>query len=377
MARRQRRSFGAVRKLPSGRFQASYLDPHGKRINAPTTFTTKGDADAWLSIQRAALETGTWKRPGARMTVGEYGEQWLAGRRVRESTAYGNRLTFDRWIVPTFGSTPLRDLTTPMVRKWLGIFPSSKPAARVHAYRLFSTMMTSAVDDGLIGENPVRVRGAAVYTVQREGRVLTHDEVQQVAEHMPKHHRIAVPLAAYGALRIGEVMGLRRRDVDMQAGTISVRETVNNGARLPRTGAPKTEASRRTIYLPAALMADVREHLDEHAADGPAGHLFPSPVDRSRPITPGAWRLAFNSAVKAAKLEDVHPHDLRHTGLTWAAQTGATTAELMARAGHSTPTVAMRYQHAGRDRDKSIADALGDNFPSSGGSRREDDHGKR
>ena len=88
-----------------------------------------------------------------------------------------------------------------------------KPAARVHAYRLFSTMMRTAVDDGLIAENPVRVRGAATYEVQREGRVLTPEEVASIAEHMPAHFRIGVPLAAYGALRIGEVLALRRRDL--------------------------------------------------------------------------------------------------------------------------------------------------------------------
>ena len=55
---------------------------------------------------------------------------------------------------------------------------------------------------------------------------------------------------------------------------------------------------------------------------------------------------------------DLHFHDLRHTGATLAAAAGATIAELMARIGHSTPAMAMRYQHAGADRDKAIAAAL-------------------
>lgn len=359
MAGRQRRSFGAVRKLPSKRFQASYLDPHGKRINAPTTFTTRGDADAWLAIQRAAIETGSWRRPGSKLTVGEFGEQWLLERDAKASTVYGNRLYFKRWIQPTFGTTALGELSTPMVRKWLQTFPADKPAAKVHAYRLFASMMRSAVEDGLLSENPVRVRGAATYTVKREGRVLSPAEVDKIAEAMPQHFRLGVHLAAYGALRIGEVLALRRRDVDLARGAVTVRETVNNGKNLPRLTSPKTDASRRSVHVPSVLMADVRKHLEDHAAAGAAGHLFPSPVDSARPVTPGAWRLAFNRAVKKAGLEDVHPHDLRHTGLTWAAQTGATTGELMARAGHTTPTVAMKYQHASQQRDKAIADAMG------------------
>ncbi len=55
---------------------------------------------------------------------------------------------------------------------------------------------------------------------------------------------------------------------------------------------------------------------------------------------------------------DLHVHDLRHTGSTRSAQTGATLREVMARIGHSSPRAAMIYQHASRDRDQAIADAL-------------------
>ena len=51
-------------------------------------------------------------------------------------------------------------------------------------------------------------------------------------------------------------------------------------------------------------------------------------------------------------------HDLRHTGAVLAASTGATLAELMARLGHSTAGAALRYQHAAKNRDKVIAEAL-------------------
>jgi integrase len=56
----------------------------------------------------------------------------------------------------------------------------------------------------------------------------------------------------------------------------------------------------------------------------------------------------------------MHLHDLRHTGLTFAAATGATTAELMRRAGHASTDAALRYQHATRDRDRVLAKALED-----------------
>ena len=67
----------------------------------------------------------------------------------------------------------------------------------------------------------------------------------------------------------------------------------------------------------------------------------------------------WSKACVRAGIPGAHFHDLRHTGGTLSATTGATTKELMARLGHSSPRAAMIYQHATRDRDKLIAAALG------------------
>jgi integrase len=63
-------------------------------------------------------------------------------------------------------------------------------------------------------------------------------------------------------------------------------------------------------------------------------------------------------ARKAAGRDDLRFHDLRHTGAVLAAQQGATIAELMARLGHTTPQMAIKYQHASLDRDAEIARRL-------------------
>jgi len=68
-----------------------------------------------------------------------------------------------------------------------------------------------------------------------------------------------------------------------------------------------------------------------------------------------AWKLAR----AAVGLDHLHFHDLRHSGNTWASSTtGASTRELMVRMGHASPLTALRYQHATRDRDRAIAEAL-------------------
>ena len=76
------------------------------------------------------------------------------------------------------------------------------------------------------------------------------------------------------------------------------------------------------------------------------------------PLSRDALQASWKRARTAVGRPDLRLHDLRHTGLTLAAATGATTAELIHRAGHSSAAAAMRYQHAIQDRDRVLADAL-------------------
>jgi integrase len=81
-----------------------------------------------------------------------------------------------------------------------------------------------------------------------------------------------------------------------------------------------------------------------------------SPTEIPRPRN---FRRLWLKAIKDAKLpDDVHFHDLRHTGNHLAATNGASTKELMARMGHSTMRAALIYQHATRERDHAITDAI-------------------
>jgi integrase len=116
---------------------------------------------------------------------------------------------------------------------------------------------------------------------------------------------------------------------------------------------PKTDAGRRTLVIPSNL--DLEGHLERFTAPDPDAYLFPV---GNKVIT--RW---WNRARAELGRPDLRFHDLRHTGLTWAAATGATTAELMHRAGHATAQAAMRYQHATEDRDRVLPDALAELAP--------------
>ncbi len=100
----------------------------------------------------------------------------------------------------------------------------------------------------------------------------------------------------------------------------------------------------------------VVEHLDQFTDFSPDALVFTGRT--GIPLTRSVLQTTWDGARRTNGRPDLHLHDLRHTGLTLADATGATTAELMHRAGHPSAFPALRYQHATKDRDRVLADAL-------------------
>jgi integrase len=126
-----------------------------------------------------------------------------------------------------------------------------------------------------------------------------------------------------------------------------------------RVKGPKSQAGHRSVALPAAILPELRAHLDTDGFTEPApvGRLFIGPK-QATPRRQNFNRIWKQALKKAKANPDLHLHDLRHTGGTLAAQTGATLKEIMSRIGHSSTRAAMIYQHATDERDRRIADAL-------------------
>jgi Phage integrase family/Transposase len=181
-------------------------------------------------------------------------------------------------------------------------------------------------------------------------RFATVAQVAALAEAIGPRYRALVLVAAYGGLRWGELVGLRVRRVDLLHGRVTVAEV--NGRLIP--GPPETEAGRRTVTLPAVAAVALAEHLAEFAEPGPDGLVFPAPQGGylRRSNFRRRWWL---QATRAAGLEGLRFHDLRHSAATLALAAGANTRELMERMGHTSPTMALRYQHVMAGRDQAIA----------------------
>ena len=354
-----RRGFGHLRRLPSRRYQASYLGPDGTRHVAPTTFQTKGDAEAWLSLKSAAITEGRWRpAPAAvapRPRFDEYARAWLEGRDLKPRTR-GEYTRLIEVLAATFGPTRLDAISRDDVRSWYLSWGPERLAARAHTYSLLRTILNSAVDEELLATNPCRIRGAGRPPSRPGMRPATVEEIGQIASSMPERYRLMVQLAAWCAVRFGELTELRRKDIDLRDGVIRVRRAVTWPGGQAYVGTPKSDAGIRDVSVPPHLVPEIKRHLDRHAQRGANGLLFPNRDGRH--MHHGSLYKVYKPARAAAGRPDLRWHDLRHTGATLAAHAGATTRELMDRLGHSTSAMAMRYQHVADDRPAEIARRL-------------------
>jgi integrase len=347
-----------VRQMPGGRYQARYTGPNGKRYTAGT-YGQRRQADRELDRISLRIDDGVWIPPDAVSevnTFGEYATVWLAGRKLKPRTRLLYGTILERDILPTFADVPLTSITKAAVRAWHSTLPEDHPTRAAHAYSLLRTVMQTAVGDDLLAANPCQISGAGTAPRQRRIQPATLPELTAIVAAMPEKYRTAVMLSAWCALRFGELAELRRKDVDLDAGVLRIRRAVTSRGQVI-IGTPKSDAGIRDVHIPPHLLDMLRDHLAEHGARGQDGLVFPA-ADGTSHLAASTLYKPFSRARKAAGRPDLRWHDLRHTGAVLAAATGATLAELMARLGHSSPGAAMKYQHAARDRDRAIADAL-------------------
>jgi len=359
--RRRGRSFGSIRKLASGRWQARYHDATGRRHSAPQTFATKADAARYLATVEADMLRGEWTDPSLGLvTFAEWVQQWrVTATELRPSTVAVYDYLLRRFLMPAFAEVPLGRLDVLAVRGWLASLHRAgevMPTTIAKAYRLLRRILAVAVEAGYLPRNPCTVKGAGVERV-REMRHIGVPELLRLAGLVPDRYRTMVLLAGFGGLRWGELVGLRRRHVELADATVTVAGQVTEVAGRFIVGPPKTSAGLRTVPLPVVVLTPLVEHLDRHAQPGPDGLLFSTATGGY--LQRGNFsRLVWRPAVVRAGLEGLRFHDLRHTAATLAAAAGATTRELMERLGHSTPAMALRYQHVMADRQTALTAAL-------------------
>jgi integrase len=359
---------GHIRQRQDGRWEAKYTAADGK----VKSLYRKTQAEARVALTKVQRDRDMGL-PGVkdeRQTVASYLASWLEAvkPRVRESAwiSYEHRIRL--YIVPRLGKIRLARLAPQHVRElhaWMLSERQLSPTTVNHTHSILSHALGDAVRDGTIPRN-VAAMVDAPRKAKREMIVYTPAQVETLLKAAQEAGiGPIVTVAVTTGARLGELLALRWRDVELDAARIHVRKGRSQGIEGWRDEDPKTDAGKRSISLTRVAVEALRAHrkaqlehrvwlgaawqdLDYVFANQIGGQQFHSVVEH-----------AFDKMLAGAGLPRVRWHDLRHTAATLLLLSGVPVAEVSEMLGHADPSVTYRvYAHTLRQGQRQAVAAM-------------------
>lgn len=316
-----------------------------------------------------------------KMTFSSFVEEWrekYAVKHLESSTVEKYDFQLKNHINPIFGHRKLSDIKSIHIVDFIEKLQqdggradgkkgglSSTSARYIH--RVIKDIFDRAVEWKVIGVNPVlTVKRPKV--AKRESKVLNEEEVAVVFDALEKEPflwKMMITLALTTGLRRGELLALEWKNIDLEAGTLDVKQSLSyaNGQHLIKE--PKTTNSIRRISLPPSIITELKSYYlhcrKERLALGDAWqggeHFFLFSATSGKPLyhtVPGTWLRRF---IKRNKLPQIRFHDLRHTSATLLINQGVHAKTIAARLGHADIRTTMNiYGHALQSADQAAAD---------------------
>jgi integrase len=340
-----------IRKLPSGKFQATVRHPAGHKITK--TDPLKRAVVAWAAEMEAGFRNGeVSSERGRNLTVQQWHDRWIKSRNVERTTAAKDAVWLRTLILPKWGTWPLRSIGRTDVQTWvIEMQRAGKGAPTVTgAYRLFSALMSDAALEGIVPATPCReidlprvVKPAPRWLTRHE-----YDCLQLALGEMRRGEvwQAFVGLGTFSGLRPGEMAGLDVPAVDFDRQLVRVSQVMTrHGLR----DYPKTDSSVRSVPFPP----EVSDLLWRLCADRSQGPVFTSPTGER--INEANFRnRVWSPALKAAGIEHLRVYAMRHTAASWAVQAGVPDRDIMKMLGHSSTALVATYAHLAADAHEKI-----------------------
>ncbi len=335
------------------------------RLRGPTgrqyarSFKTKREAQQFQATELADRARGTWLDPQAsRISFSAWADEWLhsSGPRWKTRTAAKHEMAMRAHWVPALGTQTLETLTPRIIQAAVSTVAADHSPSSVQTY--YGTLracLSDAVENDLLGRTPCRgVKLPAKSIVQK--RVVTPAELHRLADAVGDDWRALVYLGGVVGLRFGEAVALRPYDVDLDAGTVSIRRTIVDDDGRLEIGVPKTAAAVRSLAMPEPMTQELRDHiarLDLNEDELLFADAFGGPLRRSN-----FRSRVFIPAVKQAGLDGLTFHGLRHSAATQWVSHGLDPRTVQHRLGHSDPRLVLQlYAHAVSEADQRAANA--------------------
>lgn len=283
---------------------------------------------------------------------------------MRESTWRSYELNVRVHLIPELGHVRLQDLTAMKIDAfYAGLLENGwrrsgksgglNPRTVRYIGMILKRALAAAVKKRKLERNPANDAERVRVTGENEMRTWNADELRTFLTHVQKDRLyVAYLTAAMTGLRRGELLGLRWRDLDLEAGRLSVRQTLLAPQDKIMWSEPKTKKSKRSVALDIdtgdALKTHRARQNEEKLAWGPAyenGDLVFA-QENGEPIHPNRFSMWFDRRVVAAGVPRIRLHDLRHTHASLALAAGVNPKVVSERLGHATISITLdTYSH--------------------------------
>ncbi len=337
----------------------SYTDWKGERKQKHKRgFQRKKDADEWERdfLQKVA--------PSPTMSFSTLATLYLDDVKTNsKAITYKTRESRIRlWILPYFGKMPINEITPAKVRKWENTLKSAiseatgKPLSPDYMDNLvvqLSNVFNYAVRFHGLTQNPVTIAGNTVGKKTCSLNFWTNDQFDKFIDTFDDTdpYKVVFYVLYYTGMRVGELLALTFKDIDLTQGIIHVNKTfhVLHGEYV--TTEPKTEKARRIVVIPPFLCGIISRYENRF--------YKPSPKDRVFLQSTSHMERTFKAHAEQAGLPKIRLHDLRHSHVSLLVELGASALLVSERLGHKSVTTTLnRYAHLFPSKQSEISDRL-------------------
>lgn len=339
------------------RWDVRLRGPDGRQSS--TTFDTKAEADRFETFQKQSLYEQRYVHPtDTKVTLAKVAGDWLrSDPSKRPRSLERDRIALERWIFPSLGARSVGSIKRADVQAAVNSWAQHLEASTVkRTYSTLRAVLAFAVDEQILVQSPAR-KIKLPAEAQGDERALTRDEVRSIIGATDEFFRAMVTLAADTGLRLGELLGLRIRSIDVDRGVLHVTEQLYpDGVTYARL---KSNAGRRHLRLAEGTLEVMRSHLDTRSGAAPDAPLFVG--KRGGSIGHSNFRVrVWQPAVKAAGCAWATPHDLRDFAATELVAANTPFKTTQARMGHANVRTTLAiYAKARPEDDAETAERIG------------------
>lgn len=319
---------------------------------------TYTEASAWLDDEKRLIKDGDWTPVNMReanrernsILFRDYAIDFVKNKKIKESTRNKYFESLENHLLPFFGDMRIKSITFNIVKDWHDKQP--KNVAIFNAYGLLSQIFNNACKrhgeiEPLIKENPCCLEDVSRPKKKHSTVIPSQEQLGELVSHVEERFQLAEHIIGFLGLRIGEVLALQRRDIDLKNNILHVRRSLievrDEETQKVKTivGDTKSETSHRDLYIPDAAKPMFEKQLKKYTSKEADAFIFTT-EGHTNFIKPSNFRdRVHNKARKQVEgLEEYWPHDGRHATCVYMRDADNTSLNVVSKQlGHSNTQV--------------------------------------